>query len=512
MNSSASRKSINDAQLSVRAAGLAWPEKILQFGEGNFLRGFADWKVDEMNRKGLFQGRIVVVQPVKQGLADVLQNQDGLYTLFLRGIQGGRLVESRQVITAISRALNPYPQWAEVVAVARSEELRFVFSNTTEAGIAYADEPHQPQQCPNTFPAKVTALLYERFQAVQGDAAKGLVFMPCELIEQNGTKLKEFVLQYATAWKLPPAFAAWVESANYFLNTLVDRIVPGYPKEEAARLSAELGYEDKLMVAGEIFHLWVIEGPQALAEEIPFHKAGLNVVWTNDLAPYRSRKVRVLNGAHTASVLGAFLSGLNTVGEMMKDPVFGQLVHQAVFDEIVPQLKLDPEDRRQYAEAVLERFRNPFIKHELLSISLNSVSKWKVRVLPSLLDYVKATGKLPPALTYSLAALIRFYDGRPVSERELTGTRKGHPYPIRDDADILQFFAAQWQAYHTTHDLHQLVRAVLSNTHFWGRDLTEIKGFSAAIEGHLRHLLQGKTQPPLVNHYEFDPAAAHVAN
>jgi tagaturonate reductase len=358
----------------------------------------------------------------------------------------------------------------------------------------------------------VTSLLFERFQAVNGNLTKGLVFLPCELIEANGTKLKEFVLKYAAAWNLGTAFSEWVNSANYFLNTLVDRIVPGYPKEEAAKLQAELGYEDKLMVTGEIFHLWVIEGPQHLAEEIPFHQAGLNVVWTSDMTPYRSRKVRVLNGAHTSSVLGAFLAGLNTVGEMMKDPVFGQLVHQAVFDEIVPMLKMDADDRRKYAEAVLERFNNPFIKHELLSISLNSVSKWKVRVLPSLLDYVKTTGKLPPALTFSLAALIRFYDGQPVSERELRGIRQGQPYPIRDDADILQFFAAQWKSYHATQDLHKLVRAVLSHTHFWGRDLTEIKGFSAAIEGHLRHLIQGKIQPPLASHYEYEPASATVAN
>jgi tagaturonate reductase len=511
MNVRDSIQGISKAALERRPA-VALPEKILQFGEGNFLRGFADWKVDALNRKGLFNGSIVVVQPVKQGLVDVLQAQEGLYTLLLRGIQGGKLVESREIISSISRALNPYEQWAEVARLARSEDLRFVFSNTTEAGIAYVAEPHDPAHCPNSFPAKVASLLYERFQAFNGDARKGLIFLPCELIEQNGARLKEYVFKHAAAWNLGDAFAAWVDSANYFLNTLVDRIVPGYPKEEAAKLTAELGYEDKLMVTGEIFHLWVIEGPSHLAEEIPFHKAGLNVVWTSDMAPYRTRKVRVLNGAHTSSVLGAFLGGLNTVGEMMKDPVFGQFVHQAVFDEIVPMLSMDPEDRRKYAEAVMERFNNPFIKHELLSISLNSVSKWKVRVLPSLLDYVRTTGKLPPALTFSLAALIRFYDGTPVSERELRGTRNGQPYPIRDDADVLQFFAAQWKTYHASGDLTALVKAVLAQKPFWGRDLTEIKGFALAVERHLRRLVQGKVQPKLLNHYEYDSAAAAAAN
>jgi len=476
----------------------AWPlpEKILQFGEGNFLRGFADWQVDVLNRSGSFNGSIVVVQPVKQGMVDVLAQQNGLYTLLLRGIQNGKLVESREVISSISRALNPYSQWVEVVALARSKDLRFVFSNTTEAGIAYADEPYQPKDCPTTFPAKVTSLLYERFGAVNGDPTKGLIFLPCELIEQNGSRLKEYVLKYAVTWKLGDAFVGWVKSANHFLNTLVDRIVPGYPKEEAAKLAIELGYDDKLIVTGEVFHLWVIEGPEHLADEIPFQRVGLNVVWTRDMTPYRSRKVRVLNGAHTASVLGAFLAGLNTVGEMMKDPVFGRFVHQAVFDEIVPQLN-GADDHRQYAEDVMERFNNPFIKHELLSISLNSVSKWKVRVLPSLLDFFASTGKLPPALTFSLAALIRFYDGTPVSDCELRGTRNGQPYPIRDDSDILQFFAEQWKRVHSGGNLHPLVEAVLGNGHFWGRTLTELTGFASAVEAHLQRLVQGNVQPQL---------------
>jgi len=473
------------------------PEKILQFGEGNFLRGFADWQVDRLNRNGTFGGSIVVLQPVKQGLVDVLQQQQGLYTLLLRGIQGGKLVESREVIGSISRALNPYSDWPAAVALARSKDLRFVFSNTTEAGIAYAEEPYDAKVCPTTFPAKVTLLLHERFQAVSGDTTKGLVFLPCELIEQNGTKLKEYVLKHAAAWNLGTEFSEWVRTANYFLNTLVDRIVPGYPKEEAEQLTTELGYNDKLMVTGEIFHLWVIEGPQYLAEEIPFHKAGLNVVWTDDMTPYRSRKVRVLNGAHTSSVLGAFLAGLNTVGDMMKDPVFGSFVSRAVFEEIVPQLNMDANDRQTYAEDVMERFKNPFIKHELLSISLNSVSKWKVRVLPSLLDYIKNTGKLAPALTFSLAALIRFYDGVPVSERELRGTRGTEPYPIRDDIDVLQFFAEHWKAYHSSGKLRQLVDSVLGNVHFWDRSLTELAGFGDAVEAHLQRLLQGKLQPQL---------------
>jgi tagaturonate reductase len=489
------------------------PERILQFGEGNFLRGFADWMVDALNSQGLFNGRVVAVQPASRntGPVDLLQKQDGLYTLLLRGVQGGKLAESRQIITSISRALNAHRDWAEVVKVARSADLRFVFSNTTEAGIVYEDEPCIPNHCPKSFPAKVTSLLYERFKAVNGDQTKGLIFLPCELIDKNGTRLKECVLKHASAWSLDFAFSHWVNSANYFLNTLVDRIVPGYPAEEADRLKAGLGYEDRLMVAGEVFHLWAIEGPQHLADEIPFHKAGLNVVWTGDLTPYRTRKVRVLNGAHTASVPVAWLAGLDTVGEMMNDPALGQYIRQAVFDEIMPLLKMDEAELTQYAGDVLERFRNPFIKHALLSISLNSVSKWKVRVLPSLLDYHQATGKLPPALTFSLAALIRFYDGTPVSERELQGLRNGKPYPIRDNADVLNFFAGQWKTFHQTGDLPGLVKTILGHARFWEQDLTQIEGLAKRVASDLHNLLnQAQAGTPFIHAHE--PATVTAAN
>ncbi len=465
------------------------PERIVQFGEGNFLRGFADWMVDRLNREGLFHGNIAIVQPVKQGLAEIVNDQDGIHTLILRGIEGGGLVETREIITAASRALNPYEDWDGVVRLARSPELRFVFSNTTEAGIAYVEETYDGRTCPSSFPAKVTALLHERFLAVHGDPAKGLVFLPCELIESNGAKLREYVLKHAEAWRLGAGFVNWVETANHFLNTLVDRIVPGYPGEESARLKSELGYEDRLMVAAEVFHLWVIEGPGHLAEEIPFHKAGLNVVWTDDMTPFRTRKVRVLNGAHTSSVLGAFLAGLDTVGAMMDDEVFGRFLRQAVFGEIVPALRMDDAERRGYANAVLERFRNPFIKHELLSISLNSVSKWKVRVLPSLLDSLAENGALPPALVFSLAALIGFYDGVPVSDTELRGTRDGAAYPIRDDAPVLRFFAEQWRLFHASGDLPALVGAVLANPGLWGRDLMRIDGLADVVTADLQAIL-----------------------
>ena len=265
-----------------------------------------------------------------------------------------------------------------------------------------------------------------------------------------------------------------------------------------ARLREELGYEDNLIVAAEIFHLWVIEGPAHLAEELPFHKAGLNVIWTNDMTPYRSRKVRVLNGAHTATVPAAFLSGFDTVGEMMEDSGMGGIVRRVVFDEILPVLAMDDASRRGYAGDVLDRFRNPSIRHELLSITLNSVSKWKVRVLPSLRDQVAASGSLPPLLTFSLAALIRFYDGTPVSATELSGCRDGAPYPIRDDADVLARFSSAWGAYHRDHDLPALVHTILADPMLWGEDLAVIDGLPAAIATNLENILSQGTRTALL--------------
>ncbi|MCM2274838.1 MAG: tagaturonate reductase [Candidatus Didemnitutus sp.] len=458
----------------------AFPERIVQFGEGNFLRAFADVMIDELNGRGLLGSSVLVVQPIRQGLAGVLNAQDGLYTALTRGVQNGQVVESRRIVTAVRRALDPYAQWAELVRAFTGDELRFVLSNTTEAGIAYVEEPLAPGRCPESFPAKVAALLHARWQA-GGTAARGLVFLPCELIERNGTQLRAAVLRHAAAWQLPAGFVAWVGQANHFCNTLVDQIVPGYPKTEAAELTAQLRYEDKLLVAAELFHLWVIEGPAHLAAELPFAAAGLNVVWTDDLTPYRNRKVRVLNGAHTSSVLAAYAAGAVTVREMMEDDLLGAFVQRAVFDEIVPHVAQPPAERAAYAEAVLERFRNPFVRHELLSISLNSVSKWKVRVLPSLLDHAAARGTPPPLLGFSLAALIWFYRGQRNAAGAYEGRRDGESYPLRDDAPVLEFFAAAWVDWDHGRDWRVLATQVLSRLQLWERDLTQIPGLLVAV-------------------------------
>ena len=452
------------------------PERVLQFGEGNFLRSFTDWMIDGMNAAGQFGGGIVIVQPIASGLAAKLNEQGGCYTVLSRGMVAGQPVTDRRLVTSVTRALNPYTEFAAYRALAAQPELRFVVSNTTEAGIAYELEAHTPDQPQQRFPAKVCAFLYARFQAFDGAPDKGLVFLPCELINHNGATLKQYVGRHAQDWRLGDAFCRWLETANTFCDTLVDRIVPGYPAAEAAQLEAELGYADQLITVGEHFHLWVIEGPAWLADALPLAKAGYNVIVTNDMQPYRNRKVMVLNGAHTASVLAAFHAGLDTVEQMMSDPQTGEFVRRAVQDEILPTLDMDADGLASYAAAVLERFRNPFIRHELLSISLNSVSKWKVRVLPSLKAYQARFGKLPDRLAFSLAALLNFYRGAAQADGSRCGLRNGQSYPIRDDAPILAAFTA-------CRDLPSAAYAerILGDIACWGEDLRLIPGLADRV-------------------------------
>jgi len=451
------------------------PVGILQIGDGNFLRAFADWMIDVANGAGLFNGRVTIAQPLARGIAELMKAQECLYTVILRGVQNGVAVDSRRVVSCVETVLNPYVEWEAMLATAQDPTLRFVISNTTEAGIAYTEEPLLDGQCPGSFPAKVTALLLARFKALGGTATSGLVFLPCELIEANGTKLRAYVLKYAEAWKLPTEFVTWVREHNVFCNTLVDRIVPGFPAAEAEAFYAQLGYKDPLLVAAEPFLLWVIEGPAAIADELPLHKAGLDVVWTTDLQPYRTRKVRILNGAHTASSLAAFCAGLDTVQSVTEDTVVSKFLKRVMFDEIVPFVPLPDAERLAYAQTIMERFANPSIRHELISIALNSVSKWSVRVLPTVKDYAARYGKAPVGLSFSLAALLNFYRVRMVKAGEYVGQRQDGAYPIRDNPEVLAIFNAAWQQ---ADDLGRLVSCLLSDTRLWGEDLTGVSGLA----------------------------------
>ena len=466
------------------------PEKVLQFGEGNFMRGFVDWMFHKMNQQGLFNGKVVVVQPIAQGMVDMLNKQDNLYTLLLRGIQNGKVVEEREVISSISRGINPYSDFQEYMKCAENPDLRVIVSNTTEAGISYNPNDKFEDAPPASFPGKLTVFLHKRFKFFNGDISKGFIIIPCELIDRNGDNLKKIVLQLANEWNLGSEFIKWVEEANYFFNSLVDRIVTGYPRDEFEKLTQELGYTDNCLNTAEIFHFWAIEGDVRVSGEVPFSKAGLNVVWTEDMTPYRSRKVRILNGAHTMTVLGAYLSGKDTVKECMDDESILNYMNKGIFEEIIPTLDLPKAELEEFASAVSERFANPFIKHYLLSISLNSTSKFKARVLPSITEYIKRKGELPKVLSFSLAALIAFYRGTSIEGTSLIGNRPGNTYQINDDMPVLEFFKGLWAEYDETKaGAEKLVKAVLSNTAMWGQDLNELSGFTAVVADYLYSIL-----------------------
>lgn len=462
------------------------PERVIQFGEGNFLRAFVDWMFHQLNKNQLFNGRVVLVQPIAEGLADKINEQDGLYTLLLRGLQDGIAVEQKEIISSVSRCINPYTQWDEYLRCAEQDSIEFVVSNTTEAGIAFDHNDRLDSNPPVSFPGKLTAYLYRRFKHFNGDPSKGMVILPCELIDRNGDNLKKVILQFADAWNLPDDFKTWLNDYNQFLNTLVDRVVTGYPRDEIKDITDHLGYEDDLVDTGELFHLWVIEGSQELSERLPFAKLGLNVVWTDDMAPYRTRKVRILNGAHTSSVPAAFLYGLETVGEMMDHEVLGTYTRQIIKDEIIPSIDLNKEMLSEFADAVVERFQNPYIKHYLLSILLNSASKFKARVLPSILEYQKLNGKLPEKLTFSLAALIAVYKGGVIDGTALQAFREKGPFIMKDDLPVLEFFVATWSEFDGSAKAStEVARKVLANTAMWGEDLNNVDGLTKKIGDYL---------------------------
>ena len=462
-----------------------YPEKVLQFGEGNFLRAFVDWMIDKANRDGIYHGSIVLCQPIAQGLKDMINAQDGVYTLAMRGAENGQPVENIEVITSVSRCINPYENYEDLMEIARSADLEVVVSNTTEAGIAYHAGDKLTDRPPVSFPAKVTAFLYERYKAFHGDPEKGLLFLPVELIDNNGAELKRIVLQYAQEWELGQEFTDWVNTANEFTSTLVDRIVTGYPRDEVSYFEDKLGYKDNIIDTSELFNLWVIEGDKKWADKLPVHKTDANVIWTDDVKPYKKRKVRILNGAHTSTVLAAYLAGFDIVGDFMKDDTVRTFMNNVIYQEVIPTLDLPKEELESFAAAVNDRFANPYIKHKLLDIALNSCSKFNARCLPSLLGYVEEKGVLPKCLTFSLAAFIKFYQGE-WKDGVYTGTRKdGTQYPLRDDESVIRFFADAW----SENDAEGTAEAVLSNKDFWsGKDLTEAPGLKDAVAGYLKEM------------------------
>lgn len=459
------------------------PERILQFGEGNFLRAFVDYFVDVANEKCGFDSKVVIVQPTGRSdrVRNALTEQDGLYTLLLRGNEGGEKVDESRVISCVRRCLNPVSEYEQYMECAKNPALRFITSNTTEAGIRYDASCRFEDRPAASFPGKLTQFLYARYQAFGHEKGKGFVILPCELIDDNGRELKKCVLQYAAQWELGESFVRWIDEENLFCPTLVDRIVTGYPREEAGELGWRLGYEDTVLDTGEVFAFWVIEGPERLAQELPFAAAGLPVLITDNHKPYKQRKVRILNGAHTSMVLGAYLAGQDIVRDCMHDEVIRGFMNRAIYEEIIPTLTLPKEELEEFAGAVTDRFNNPFIDHALLSISLNSTSKWKARVLPSLKEYVGRFGRLPRCLGASLACYIAFYRGVRLTADGLVGVRGEEEYTISDDRSVLEFYDA-----HREDDAASIAQAVLANEEFWGEDLTAIDGLAQAVTEDLR--------------------------
>jgi tagaturonate reductase len=443
------------------------PIKIVQFGEGNFLRAFIGYAFQELNKAVDFNAGIAVVQPIDRGLVDMLNNQDGLYTLFMKGVKKGQEIQDVELISNIVKAVDPYAKFDDYLSLAKEESLKFIISNTTEAGIAYVSSDTPEMQPPSSFPAKLTVLLHERFKHFNGNVNKGLTIIPCELINHNSETLKEIILKYVIDWNLGDDFKTWLLESNFFHSTLVDRIVPGYPKDEIEAYNTQLDYSDNLIVAAEAFLLWVIEGGDDLKAKLPFNKTKLDVKIVNDMQPYRTRKVRILNGAHTAMVPFSILYGNTTVKESVDNEFTGSFINEAVFDEIIDTLKMDKAELNSFAEEVLDRFRNPFIKHQLSDIALNSISKFKVRVLPSLLEYVKINNKIPKHLTFGFACLIRFYKGE----------WKGKALPVKDSVDIVEAFEQIWKQ----NDFNKVSKSVLENITFWGQDLTQIQGLTESI-------------------------------
>ena len=462
------------------------PERVLQCGEGNFLRAFADYWFDMANEKAGWNGKCVLVQPIAQGLTQLINRQEGLYTLYLRGRQNGEKVDAKRVISSVSRCLNPYEKqdYDAMMDVAAGEALEYIVSNTTEAGIVY-DPSCRLEDCPPaSFPAKLTQVLPHRWRA----GRPGVVVLSCELIDNNGKELLRCVNQYIKQWGLEEGFARWVNGDCTFCSTLVDRIVPGRIRDaaEAARLEEENGYRDALIDVGEVFGVWNIEGPEWLAEKLPFRAAGLNCPVVPDVTPYKKRKVRILNGAHTGFVPGAYLAGYDIVRDCMQDDVILGFMNRMLHEEVIPTLPLDRQDMEAFAAAVQDRFNNPFINHELMSITLNSTSKWRARNMPSLLEYAQTAGKLPPCLAMSFAAYIAFYssDIQALTEQGLVCRRpKGNEYTVSDDRWVLEFYYSRRGVSDET-----LVHDVMTNEKMWGQDLTLVPGFEQAAAENLRRI------------------------
>ncbi len=444
------------------------PVKVLQFGGGNFLRAFCDWMFDVLNKTTDFNGSVVVVKPTERGDYTALRAQDGLFHVALDGVRNGALVSEVTLVESVSDVIQPYTEWDKYLQLAEQPEMRFIVSNTTEAGIKFSENDKQTDFPPHEFPAKLTLWLYHRFNFFNGAVDKGCILLPCELIENNGEALKSTILQYSKHWKLEKEFATWIEKYNYFCSTLVDRIVSGFPEDRKEAIEKQIGFKDELLVAGEDYHSWVIKAPSLVKAELPFAQTNLNVQFVEDLSAYREMKVRILNGAHTSLVPVGYLAGLRTVKESMDDTAVCNHVMQVLSTEIKPTLNnFSKAEIDAFINAVIDRFKNPTLKHFLIAISLNSTSKFQARLLPAFIEYTQLKGVFPKRIAFSLACMIRFYKG----------DFKGDKIAVNDDEKVLDFFSQEWgKVTKEEQTIDDLVQNVLSNSAIVGTDLSQYPG------------------------------------
>lgn len=435
------------------------PVKIMQFGEGNFLRAFVDWILQNLNDAGVINAGVAVVQPMPMGRVADLEKQDGLYTLCLEGIDKGEKVQSKRIIDVLKDFINPFEQYDKFLGYAKSEDLEIIISNTTEAGIALDKTDTDLSKCPKSFPGKLLALLKARYDHFGGDMNKGLAIVPCELIDHNGDELKRCLVELAKINNMDEKFIEWMTTACHYTSTLVDRIVPGYPRDNADAIREEMGFNDNNIVKGEIFHLWVLQKEPYVQEKLPADKSGLNVIFADDITPYKQRKVKILNGSHTAMVPVAYLSGIDTVRESVEDEDVGQFVAELINDEIKPTIDLPKDQMDAFANSVVERFKNPFIRHELMSIALNSTTKFKTRLLPTYNDYRAKFGKSPKHILFSFASLVVFYRGK----------RGDADIALADDPKYIEFWKELWQM----NDYTAMAKKALSAVDLWEQDLDE---------------------------------------
>lgn len=450
-----------------------YTEKVIQFGEGNFLRAFVEWIIYRTNQKTDFNASVVVVQPRAGGKVELLNAQDGLYHVNLQGLDNGKPTDTIELIDVVSRGIDPYKNFEDFLKLAEQPEMRFIISNTTEAGIAFDPSCKFCNEAATSFPGKIVQLLYHRYHHFKGDPDKGFIILPCELIFQNGDKLRECIYQYINHWNLDNGFKTWFEQSCHIYNTLVDRIVPGYPKDDAEQIKQRIGFDDNQLVKGEVYHLWVIEAPETLSAEFPADKAGLNVMFVPSEAPYHERKVTLLNGPHTVLSPVGYLSGLNTVRECCEDALIGKFIDRVMLQELLPTLNLPTDELTRFAHDVKNRFLNPYVKHFVTSIMLNSFPKFKTRDLPALKTYFNRKGKLPKCIVLGLAAICTYYKG---------GKRGNDVITPNDAPEILAFLQSLW----ATNNCAEVAKGVLAASDLiWGEDLNKIPGLTEMLTEYL---------------------------